>query len=93
VKARFTRRALRDAERIFAYLDEHSPAGAISVKRALKRTIETIETFPMGGRGSGWKDLRERPVSPYPYIVYWSVDREQIWIIHIRHAARRPPAA
>ncbi|GLI93280.1 type II toxin-antitoxin system RelE/ParE family toxin [Methylocystis echinoides] len=88
---RFTRRAIDDIARIFTYLDERSPAGAFSVKRALKRTIETIETFPMGGRVSGWKELRERPVSPYPYVVYWAVEGEDVLIIHIRHAARRPP--
>lgn len=47
------RRAIADIERIFTYLDERSPAGAISVKRALKRSIATIEAFPMGGRLSG----------------------------------------
>jgi plasmid stabilization system protein ParE len=62
------------------------------VKRALKRTIETIETFPMGGRFSGWQEFRERPVAPYPHIVYWAVEGDDVWIIHIRHAARRPPA-
>ncbi|CAJ0863535.1 hypothetical protein AMST5_01589 [freshwater sediment metagenome] len=92
MKARFTRRAVADIERVFTYLDERSPAGAISVKRALKRSIETIEAFSMGGRLSGWKEFRERPVSPYPYIVYWAVEGDGVWIIHIRHAARRPPA-
>ncbi len=91
MKARFTRRALADISRVFAYLDERSPAGAANVKRALKRTIDTIETFPVGGQASGWKSLRERPVGPYPYIVYWAVEGDEIWIVHIRHAARRRP--
>lgn len=89
---RYTRRAQRDIEqRIFAYLDTHRPAGALSVKRALKRTIETIDAFPTGGRAAGWKDARQRPVNPYPYIVYWTVEANEIWILHIRHASRQAP--
>ncbi|MEF3365598.1 hypothetical protein V3H18_03525 [Methylocystis sp. 9N] len=56
-----------------------------------KRTIDSIEIFPLGGQLSDWGGLRERPVSPFPYIVYWAVEGEELWIVHIRHAARRRP--
>jgi hypothetical protein len=55
------------------------------------RTIQTIENFPSGGQLSGWKGLRERPVSPYPYLVYWAVEADEVWIVHVRHAARLRP--
>jgi toxin ParE1/3/4 len=91
MRARYTRRALADIEHIFAYLDERSPAGAVSIKKALRRAIQPVETFPSGGQLSDWKGLRQRPVSPYPYTVYWKVEGEEVWVVHIRHAARRRP--
>jgi len=91
VRLRYTRRAREDIERIFAYIDTHSPAGAVSVKRALKRAIETIGALSASGQASGWKDARQRPANPYPYIVYWIVEHDEILILHIRHASRRKP--
>jgi len=54
VRLRYTRRAREDIERIFAYIDTRSPAGAVSVKRALKRAIETIGALSASGQASGW---------------------------------------
>jgi plasmid stabilization system protein ParE len=91
VRLRYTQRARQDIERIFAHLDTRSPAGAMSVKHALKRAIETIDAFPTGGQASEWKNARQRPVNPYPYIVYWTVEDSEIWILHIRHTSRQAP--
>lgn len=92
MKVRYTRRAQFDLERILAYLDERSPLGSDSVERAIRRAVDTIAVFPSGGRRAGHRDVRERPATPYPYIVYWIIVAEEAHILHIRHAARRPPA-
>jgi plasmid stabilization system protein ParE len=38
---RYTRRAQGDLAKILNYLDERSPCGALSVRLAIKRTIDT----------------------------------------------------
>ena len=72
------------------YIDQRSPQGARNVKQAIKKTIEFIGWYPRGGRLSGIRETRVLPVGRYPYLIYWSVVAGEAWIIHIRHAARRP---
>jgi toxin ParE1/3/4 len=90
VKIRYTPRARNDVRTILTYINQRSPQGARNVARALHKTIELIEQFPQSGRLAGEQGARILPVGRYPYLVYWSVEDEEAWIVHIRHVARRP---
>jgi plasmid stabilization system protein ParE len=46
---RYTRRAQGDLAKILNYLDERSPRGALSVRLAIKRTIDAISHNPSIG--------------------------------------------
>jgi plasmid stabilization system protein ParE len=53
----YTRRAQGDLTKILDYLDERSPRGALNLRLAIKRTIDTISRNPSignatAGRGS-----------------------------------------
>jgi plasmid stabilization system protein ParE len=71
------------------FIDERNPQGAQNVKRALQRTIELVGQLPESGRRSGVEQTRVLPVGRYPYLVYWSVQGGEAWVVHIRHASRR----
>jgi toxin ParE1/3/4 len=86
---RYTRRAQGDLANILNYLDERSPRGALSVELAIKRTIETIGQNPNVGRPMARDGIRVIPVGRYPYLVFWTVEAAEIWVLHIRHGARR----
>ncbi|HEY2754618.1 MAG TPA: type II toxin-antitoxin system RelE/ParE family toxin [Pseudolabrys sp.] len=58
MRVRFTRRSQADATAIFNYLDEKSPQGANSVKRAFKKAVDLIGEYPHVGRHSGEQDAR-----------------------------------
>jgi plasmid stabilization system protein ParE len=47
---RYTRRAQGDLTKILNYLDERSPRGALNVRLAIKRTIDTISHNPIPPR-------------------------------------------
>ena len=87
---RFTPRARGDLEDILSYIDERSPAGAHNVKRAIRRTIDLIGQHPRSGRLSGEQGTRVLAAGRYPYMVYWSVEAGEAWIVHIRDGRRRP---
>jgi toxin ParE1/3/4 len=57
---------------------------------AIQKTIELIGEFPEGGRLAGEQTTRVLPVGRYPYLIYWSIEAGEVWIVHIRHARRRP---
>jgi plasmid stabilization system protein ParE len=74
----------------FWNIDRHSPRGARNVKRAIQRTVELIGEFPEGGRPVGEQAARVLPAGRYPYLIYWSVEAGEVWLVHIRHARRQP---
>ena len=87
---RFSRRAIEDIDRILGYLADRSPSGHQSIGRAIFRAVDLIAEFPNRGRLSGQERTRVLQTGHYPYLLYWEVDRADVWIVHVRHAARRP---
>jgi toxin ParE1/3/4 len=90
VRVRYTPCARSDLEAILQYIDQRSPLGARKVKRAIQKTIELVAEFPEAGRRSGEQATRVLPAGRYPYLIYWTVEGGEAWILHIRHARRRP---
>ncbi len=85
---RYTRRAQGDLTKILSYLDDRSPRGALNVELAIKRTIDTISHNPGIGHATASRGVRGMPVGRYPYLVFWTVEAGEIWVLHIRHGAR-----
>ncbi len=90
MRIRYSPRALDDINAILSYLERHSPQGAQNVARAMHKTIDLIGQFPQSGRPVSEFGVRVLPVGPYPYLVYWLAEVDEVWVIHIRHTARRP---
>jgi toxin ParE1/3/4 len=90
MKVRYTPRASSDLAAILRYLKEHSPQGLRNVKRAIDNTERFIEQYPRGGRASKEAGARVLPVGRYPYLIYWTVEAGEAWIIHIRDGRRKP---
>ena len=90
MRVRFTPRARNDLAAILQYIDERSPRGTQNMKRAIRKTIQLIGEFPEGGRHAGEQKTRVLPVGRYPYLIYWSIEADEAWIVHIRHARRSP---
>jgi len=90
MRVRYTARARRDLAAILQYLDDRSPQGARNVKRSIRQTIAFIGQHPQIGRRASVQETRVLPAGRYPYLIYWSIEAGEAWIVHIRHAARRP---
>jgi plasmid stabilization system protein ParE len=91
MKLRYTARARADLEEIFQYIVSDNPYAAQRVYRAILDTIELIAAAPHAGIQNAVRpELRSRLVRRYPYRVHYSAVDGELWIIHIRHASRRP---
>ena len=88
MRIRYTPRARRDLQNILEYLDERNPLGALNVKRVLQSTLKLIGQFPESGRLAAQR-VRVLPVGRYPYLIYWTIERGEAWVLHIRHASRQ----
>jgi len=90
MRVRYTPRAFADREAIFDYIERRNPRAAREVKAYIERRVSALGDLPI--RHPFVPKLRVHALwlGRYPYIVYYRVGKDEIAIVHIRHAARRP---
>jgi toxin ParE1/3/4 len=89
MKLRYTRRALADVVAIADYVVVHNPSAAADIEAAIASTIGLLTDFPLLGRSRPELDARALGVPRYPFTVYYRIDGDEIWIVHIRDDRRR----
>ena len=88
---RFTPRARDDLREIMDYIAKDNPVGADRMGRAIFDACALIAARPyLGIRNARARELRSRLVTRYPYRIHYFVEDADVWIVHIRHSARRP---
>jgi toxin ParE1/3/4 len=90
MRVRYTRQALTDLHAIADYIGERNPAAAAKAESALRSTIDLLADFPRLGRDRPELDARSLGIPRWPYIAYYRIENEDVWIVHIRDG-RRPP--
>jgi addiction module RelE/StbE family toxin len=86
MKTRFTRRAFSDLSAILSYVNERNPSAARSIRLSLEKTVSVITQFPMSGKLADIADVRVLRIGKYPYLLYYSIQHNEISVIHIRDA-------
>jgi toxin ParE1/3/4 len=89
MKLRYTKQALIQIYEILEHIQNVSPKGSMSIKRRLLSAINLIVEFPNIGQLTSRKNIRRIVVSPYPYIVFYSVSESKIIIHGASHTARK----
>jgi plasmid stabilization system protein ParE len=88
---RFTPRGRDDLREIMQYISRENPAATDRVGRAIFETATLIARRPhLGIRNARSPKFRSRLVTQYPYRIHYFVEDADVWIVHIRHSARRP---
>ena len=90
MKVRYTRQAISDLVGIADYIHDRNPSAAIKVDTAIRSTIELLTDFPKLGRDRPDLNARSLGVPRYPYTVYYRIESNEVWIVHIRHDRREP---
>jgi plasmid stabilization system protein ParE len=90
MRVRYTPRAFSDLEAIRTYIAKHNPAAAGKVVALIEKIVLRLGDFPESGQRSDKLDARVAFSTRYPYRIYYRVASDQVLILHIRHAARRP---
>jgi plasmid stabilization system protein ParE len=90
VKVRYTLRARADLDEIYAYLRERAPASAEAMKSVIERRISWLTDFPLMAPATDEPGIHELTLVRHPYKIYYEVQGNEVWIVHIRHTLRRP---
>jgi plasmid stabilization system protein ParE len=88
--------AATDLERVFAYIEQHSPQNARKVAGRLIAAVDSLEILPRRHKVHSSSRDRSRVVrsmSVRPYIVYYRVLEPQkaVEVLTIWHGSRRQP--
>jgi len=60
------------------------------VETAIRSTIDLLAEFPKIGRDRPDLDARALGIPRYPYTAYYRVERDEVWIVHVRDGRRKP---
>lgn len=90
MKVRYTPRAFSDLDVIRTYISQFNPAAAGRVVTLIEMIAKRLGDFPESGQRTDELDTRIAFSSRYPYRIYYRIVADEVLILHIRHAARRP---
>lgn len=90
MRLRYTPRALAELEQVLSYLMQRSPQGARSVQSRIQEVIDLLTLHPHLGQVTRRRGIRRVVIFPYPYLVFYRVDADEIVILGVRHSARKP---
>ena|SRR5438477_3242672 len=92
MKLRWDARAVQDLRDIRRYIAMHgAPGSADRVRRHLRARVHRLLTHPFIGVASTNSHIRILPPTRYPYRIYYTVQADDVVILHIRHTARMAP--
>jgi toxin ParE1/3/4 len=93
VRLRFLPRAYANIAAIHEHISQDSPRAATAVAAQIHLTSQLLARYPALGRKTDIEDVRVLPTARYPYLVYYRVQRDELVILHVRHARRDLPTA
>jgi toxin ParE1/3/4 len=93
VKIRWTAVAADDLKSVHEYLNEHAPAQTDTVVDRILAGIDVLEQYPNLGRQGRLDGTRELVITGTPFIVFYRLQKSQVEILGVLHAARKWPDA
>jgi toxin ParE1/3/4 len=91
MKAVFTDAALSDLDEILAYTATEYPSLVAPVEQRIRDVVARVETWPLSARLlEDPAGIHVVPLIRHPFKIFYRVEQDQILILHIHHAARRP---
>ena len=91
MRIRYTETALVEVKEIFSYLSARNASAAKRVVARVERTIRNLSDVPEMAQAADEAGVRRMPVGRYPFIVFYSIEGDEILVLHVRHGARLWP--
>lgn len=91
MKIEWSRKALKDREQIFDYLEEQNPRAAVQTDERIYQQICKLKDHPRIARTGRVSDTYELVVSETSYIVTYVLLGEVVRVLRILHSSRLWP--
>lgn len=90
MRLRYTRTALRQIETILTYVADRSPQGAERLQARILASVGLVLEHPYAGQATSRPSTRRMVLTPYPYVLFYRVMADEVVVMRLRHAARKP---
>ena len=91
MKVRDTDTAADEIEEIFAYIAEHDRSAAQRIVARVEQTVSISSDFPDVAQMTDELAVRRMPVGRYPFLIFYTIENDEVVILHVRHTARQWP--
>jgi toxin ParE1/3/4 len=88
MKVRYSRRALRQLDEIFAHIAADNRRAEASLATRVEAPVQLIARHPMIGRPTDLDSVRVFRAAPYPYLIFYCVESDSVTILRVRHTSR-----
>lgn len=91
MKVRDTDTAAREVDDVLAYIAQRNRAAAVQLANRIDQVVGALAGFPEMAQATDEPNVRRMPAGRYPYSILYTIESDEVAILHVRHAARRYP--
>ncbi len=77
--------AIEDIDAVYAYIAQDDPTRADDIMALILDAAQSLDTLADRGRPGQVEDTRELLVKRLPYIIVYSVHRDQVYVLGVYH--------
>jgi plasmid stabilization system protein ParE len=89
MKVRYTVTASADTAELLARIAADNSAAARAVAAAIKAAVDRLAVFPRIGALTDMEGVCMRIARPYRYLIFYSIVKDDVFVLRVRHPARR----
>lgn len=91
MKIRWTEGAVGNLEQVEEYIAQENPPAAIATVIKILNSAQILADYPTIGKRGRERGTRELAVAGLPYIVIYTVQREELVILRVLHTSMKYP--
>jgi len=88
---RWTTPATEELVSAYEYIATENHSAAREIMNHIGETVDILARHPMAGRKGRIAGTRELVVPGTPFIVGYRIEKKEVWILAVMHAARKWP--
>jgi plasmid stabilization system protein ParE len=92
MRVRYTEPASFELERSVSYFLEHAPASAAAFADSIDAAVARLLDNPYSSQETDMLGTRRAYVRRFRYSIFYTIEGDEVVILHIQHAARRWPS-
>jgi toxin ParE1/3/4 len=88
---RWTSPATEQLAAAYEYVAADNHAAALRIANQIWETVDVLTRHPMAGRKGRVPGTRELVIVGTPFVVAYRVERTEVWVLAVLHAAKKWP--